>query len=173
MTGVHYFEIRLVPTCHVPRLCIWHIYSSQMPWNCPLCNSFAAPTLKGVVRHVGSVHAHEAGFSVCCGVLRRPRVYRKFHSYRKHLYVHHREELVIAAPDAPTSRPPELGEFNISPPASPNDHRLSHSGAMSKRDAAMFILKTKEVHKVSQFHLRGLSYPLSSQLFSSWRRRWK
>ena len=30
--------------------------------NCPLCGSFAAPNVKGVVRHIGLVHAHEAGF---------------------------------------------------------------------------------------------------------------
>ena len=57
-------------------------------WNCPLSNWFAAPTLKGVVRHVGKLHAHEAGFRVCCGVSGCPRTYTKFHSYRKHMYVH-------------------------------------------------------------------------------------
>ncbi len=137
---------------HALRTCIMCICSIVL---CPpFLKSYIRPW--GVVRHVGAVHAHEAGFSVCCGVLGCPRTYRKFHSYRKHLYVHHREELDIAAPDALTSRRPGLGGSNISPPASPHDHSLRHATCMSKRDAAMFILKTKEVHKVSQSDLRGL-----------------
>ena len=32
---------------------------------CPLCDWYAAPTLKSVVRHIGAYHAHEANFSVC------------------------------------------------------------------------------------------------------------
>lgn len=37
-------------------------------WNCPLCDSFAAPAMKQVIRHIGSVHAHHAGFQITCGV---------------------------------------------------------------------------------------------------------
>ena len=59
--------------------------------NCPLCSYFAAPTMDGVVRHIGAVHAHQADFSICCGIGGCPRTYKKFHSYRQHMLRHHKE----------------------------------------------------------------------------------
>jgi len=148
--------IGLQPTLNRARV---HSASSKlMSWNCPLCNWFAAPTLKGVVRHVGKLHAHEAGFRVCCGVSGCPRTYTKFHSYRKHMYVHHREELDVNAPDVPANHPPEGDGVCASPPASPtcDDHSLVDGTALSRREAAMFLPKTKEIHKVSQSYLGRL-----------------
>ena len=65
------------------------VQSSQKRWNCPLCTSFAAKNLKGVVRHVGSIHAHDSNFRICCGIDGCHRTYRKFLSYKKHIYGKH------------------------------------------------------------------------------------
>ena len=35
---------------------------------CWVCYSAAAPTLKGVVRHMAVAHAHDPRFHVCCGI---------------------------------------------------------------------------------------------------------
>jgi len=74
------------------------------------------------------------------------------------MYVHHREELDVNAPDVPANQPPEDDGVCTSPPASPtcDDHSLVDGTALSRREAAMFLLKTKEIHKVSQSHLGGL-----------------
>jgi hypothetical protein len=58
-------------------------------WNCPLCTTFAGKNLKVIVRHVGSVHAHDSNFRVCCGVDGCHRTYKKFVSYKKHVYLKH------------------------------------------------------------------------------------
>lgn len=113
-----------------------------MSWNCRLCNWFVAPTLKGVVCHVGKLHAHEAGFRVCCGVSGCPRTYTKFHLYRKHMYVHHREEL-----DVPANQPPEDDGVCTLPPC--DAHSLVDGTALSRREAAMLLLKTKEIQSHS------------------------
>ena len=59
--------------------------------SCPLCETFAAPNLKGVVRHVGLVHSHEPGFRLTGGVEGCTRSYTKFNSYKKHMYVKYAE----------------------------------------------------------------------------------
>ena len=64
-------------------------------WRCPLCHFFAARALKGVLRHIGAVHAHEANFQVICGVQGCPRSYSNYHSYKKHMYQKHREVLEV------------------------------------------------------------------------------
>ena len=46
-----------------------------MVLHCPLCRSFAATTYKGVLHHLGTVHAHEARFHVQCDFLGCPRTY--------------------------------------------------------------------------------------------------
>ena len=61
-------------------------------WRCPLCDLFAATTLKGVIRHLGAVHSHE---SITCGLEGCPRSYANFHSYKKHMYKNHRDILEV------------------------------------------------------------------------------
>ena len=65
-------------------------------WNCSLCEWFAAVSLKVVMHHIGSVHMHEAGFHICCGIDGCPRTYKNFASYRQHLYRVHRDVLDIS-----------------------------------------------------------------------------
>ena len=68
---------------------------SASSWQCPLCHVFASKNLKGVVRHIGAVHSHEAGFHVTCGIDGCPRTYGNFHSYKKHMFLKHREEMEV------------------------------------------------------------------------------
>jgi len=72
-----------------------------------LCNS-AARNLKGVVCHIGSVHAHGANFHVTCGLQGCPRTYTNFHSYKKHMYSRHRDTLEVES--SPTVSGEQLPE---------------------------------------------------------------
>lgn len=67
----------------------------QGSWSCPLCEFFAYRTLKGVVRHIGAVHSYEASFHITCGVSGCPRTYRSFFSYKKHMFLKHRDIMEV------------------------------------------------------------------------------
>jgi len=54
-------------------------------------------SMKRVMRHIGALHAHEAGFHICCGIAGCSRTYKNFASFQKHLYRIHRDVLEIDA----------------------------------------------------------------------------
>lgn len=128
--------------------------------NCPLCDSFAAPNLKGVVRHIGLIHSHEAGFRVTCGIGGCTRTYRKFHSYKKHIYVKHRDVLRVRERE----RSPLVGDIDTMRSPSP----LSEGGSQEsyanqqQRSTALFILKAREIHKIPQSSLDYLLGDIST-----------
>ena len=72
-------------------------------WQCPLCHFFASKNLKGVVRHIGAVHSHEASFHITCGIVGCPRTYGNFHSYKKHMFQKHREIMEVSTTSITTS----------------------------------------------------------------------
>ena len=51
--------------------------------NCPLCESFASPSMKCIIRHIGLVHSDEIDFRVTCGVSGCLRTYYKFNLFKK------------------------------------------------------------------------------------------
>ena len=139
---------------------------------CPLCSWFAAKTLKGVLRHMGTVHAFDSSFFVRCAADDCPRTYRNYHSYKKHLYKKHREML-----DGPCSLTddflPTTSE-EVVPDLSVSETEASECTLPSfstnkidrKKEAALFVLKSKHIHKVSQGSLSGLLDDFSSMLES-------
>ena len=58
------------------------------------CPPPAATTYKGVLRHLGTVHAHEASFHVQGDFPGCPQMYMKYHFYKTHLYRKHCEFLL-------------------------------------------------------------------------------
>ena len=133
-------------------------------WNCSLCDSFAASSLKRVIRHIGRVHCHDPAFHVHCGIESCPRTYRNFHSYKKHMYLKHREFLGIS-PKRP-SLPAHQSNDTIDYSTEENDDDPGPSSCLIdnpptlrqsiKRASALFIMKAKHVHKVSQSSLNYL-----------------
>ena len=128
---------------------------------CPICHSFAATDLKGIIRHLGVIHAHESGFYVRCFVDDCPSTYRNFHSYKKHLYTKHRAVLEV---------PPISADINVTDNNTPTDEiscRIddpddSISSRIDEgRSAALFVLKAKQVHKVSQCVLTNILFDYS------------
>ena len=128
---------------------------------CWICYSAAAPTLKGVVRHMAVAHAHDPGFHVSCGIGGCSRTYSNFYSFKKHLYRKHREHLDIATVSSATvtslsdsllhdtEYEPEAGNLY-------DTDLVSTSITRHKKQMALFILKLKEVRKVSQTAIDGL-----------------
>ena len=141
-----------------------------MPVLCWLCFRFTSPTLKGVIRHIGCIHAHEANFFTYCGVNSCSRSYTNFYSFKKHLYRHHRCELDSAYQVNISVNLSEYTEDNASNIPNTDSSTVSvqphgelattyspHSTYnFSKRMVALFLLKAKEIHKVSQKSLDGI-----------------
>ena len=153
-------------------------------WECPLCSHFAAPTLKTVVRHIGAVHSHDPAFHVRCGVEDCPRTYRNYHTYKKHMYTKHRSLLNLSVTE--TAREEDISSQLVSNTSQsaeeiimddvtsfsePNvseleagcseheasEHNSSHQMITDKRKAsALFLLKAKEVNKISQSGLNAI-----------------
>ena len=138
-------------------------------WNCSLCDWFAATTLKAVVRHIGAVHAHEAGFRVCCGIGGCPRTYTNFASYRRHLYRNHRDVLdITAAPSA--SAGDSSGEASFDDFSREDESRANSPDYFSccfpltLKHVWLFLLKSKEIYKVAESHLGSLVEDVSHMI---------
>ena len=130
--------------------------------NCPLCESFAAPNIKGVVRHIGLVHAHEASFRITCGVDGCTRTYRKFFSYKKHMYVKHRDVLNIVNRER---SPLVENSDSMGSPGAFLEGECEDQGSyvtQHRRSTALFILKAREVHKIPQSSLDYLLGDISN-----------
>ena len=128
--------------------------------NCPLCESFAAPHMKGVVRHIGLVHSHEARFRVTCGIGGCTRTYSNFSSYKKHMYVKHRDVLDISTSER------SLDVVDLSPTLSLASSEDEQEPYIAQRDksTALFILKAQEVHKIPQSSLNYLLGDISTYI---------
>lgn len=138
--------------------------SSSSSWNCPLCSWFGAPTMKSVVRHIGAVHAQDAGFHVCCGIAGCPRTYSKFQSYRQHLYRHHREILDVITSDV-TAVEQEGQSDGCDDTTSQTGDSPSDSEdccPLSMKQAGLFLLKAKEIYKIAQSDLESLIGDIST-----------
>ena len=139
-------------------------------WRCPLCSYFAAPSLKGTMRHIGSVHAHESNFHVICGIQGCPRSYTNFHTFKKHMYQKHRETLeAISTPGLMETEPNQSVDFECDSSYTDTETPIvAQQGG--KTLSALFLLKTSTVSKVSQVALNDLigdvSFLLSNTLQS-------
>ena len=127
-----------------------------MRFSCTICHRFASSTLKRVVRHIGSVHSFEPGFQITCGVNGCARTYTNFRSFQKHLTRQHQAAFEKNTTDDSTADSHVLEEeiplnIDASPIVTTEEERSS-----LKRSAALFLLKTKEVHRVTQTALNGI-----------------
>ena len=140
------------------------VYKQTMVVLCWLCFKVAAPTLK----HIGTIHSCEPNFSITCGVHSCPRRYSNFFSFKKHLYRKHRAELELQEFTPIFSNGDDEVHFLN------NETQAAETGAdvfdvnpitsttELKKTAALFLLKTKEVNKVSQKALDSIIEDVSS-----------
>ena len=149
---------------------------TRQPKNCPFCETFAAPHLKGVIRHIGLVHSHEANFRITCGIDGCTRTYRIFDSYRKHVYVKHRAALCSVSIGADEEHLQDVAQHfqddaerisNTSNSYSlfseeEDQQQVEPYFAQRDRNSALFILKAREIHKISQSSLNSLLGDIST-----------
>ncbi|XP_028415149.1 uncharacterized protein LOC114538196 [Dendronephthya gigantea] len=60
-------------------------------WKCFICSTFIAVTLKALMGHYFAVHSNEPNFLVKCGVDNCPAIFRRYHSFYKHVSNNHRQ----------------------------------------------------------------------------------
>ena len=141
-----------------------------MVFKCSLCSSFASTTYKGVLRHLGTVHAHDAGFHVMCASPDCPQTYNNFHSYKMHLYRKHREILLDSVQHADGEDDDDPAGDTSRDVGSPHLSNNAIAPAVintRKREAALFTLKAKHIHKISQRSLNGVLCDFTTMLQST------
>lgn len=142
-------------------------------WPCPLCPSFASRKLKGVVRHIGRVHAHDANFHICCGVDGCHRTYSKFVSYKKHMYdVHLKSQmyqsmLVDNVTDGTTDDASDEGDVDIGPTSHHTPPAAGLVPCNSKRSSSLFLMKLENEFKMSSSSLDCLLEDINELLEST------
>lgn len=102
--------------------------------------------------YLGAVHSHDPSFTVVCGIRGCTRTYHNFHSFRKHLRRSHLEVVVEKAP--PENELQSIESHDLDFP--PESNTESPSG-FEQKNSALFLLKAREVHKVSQSALNELT----------------
>lgn len=110
------------------------------------------------------VHARDPNFHVNCGIEGCIRTYKNFASFKKHVYRHHREQIDPAqldtrTEDGSTQQPPEMLHEDDGPDFLNRDAGYDHS-----EQAALFVLKAKHVHKISQSALDDLLFDVSTMI---------
>ena len=119
----------------------------------------------GVVRHMAVAHHHDPRFHVCCCIKGCSRTNSNFYSFKKHLYRKHREDLDMIGPSAAVTSLPQNPrsplhdtEQMYAEPTSLCETAVPTSVQQSrhKKQMTLFLLKIKEVRKVSQTAIDGL-----------------
>ena len=130
-----------------------------MKYTCTICYRYATRTLKGVLRHIGAVHSFEPGFSITCGVGGCARTYKNYRSFRKHLLRQHEADMertsnTSSVPDGNDSL--AENDDNASEDFGGDEPASCDTSADKKRSAALFLLKTKEICRVTQTALNHI-----------------
>lgn len=126
-----------------------------MRFKCTICHRFASPHLQGVLQHIGSVHSFEPGFKVTCGISGCSRTYGNFRSFQKHIRRRHVAVLDESETNAEYDPGCDLEELEVSSSLVSDDNEQGHSSTL-KRSDALFLLKTKEIGRVSQVTLDSI-----------------
>ena len=106
--------------------------------------------MSALLRHIGTVHSYQAGFRVVCGIDGCPRTYDNYSSFCKHLRRKHMDSLGVEPLEVLQSE--EMCEADTLIDGACDDS----SEETRKRNAVLFVLKNKEIHKTSQIALNGL-----------------
>lgn len=129
--------------------------ASSSQFTCSMCYHYTSSSIDSVLRHIGSVHAHQANFNVLCGIQGCPRTYTNYHSFRKHL---RRKHICFVSENVDIGT--QILDTNYSPPWS--DYLISENlqsiddDELLMKSMALFVLKSKEVRQVSQVALNDL-----------------
>jgi hypothetical protein len=123
-------------------------------FTCQICRNYSAQNFPRVLSHIGAVHSHEAGFFLTCGFENCVKTYSNYYSFRRHLKSRHPHILRDGCPSVmpgQNDQHEEIIDINLED-VSAEEEIISPqtSSSISMRNSALFILKLKEIHKVSQ-----------------------
>ena len=126
------------------------LYVRSLP--CP----FAAESFLPVLRHIGSCHSFNPGFAITCEIGGCQATYRKFSSYKSHVYRKHRASITCAADSLSGSghvndvncEELALGCFDYASTEETGDEPFH--GDSLRNSGAKFILRMKEGLCLSQ-----------------------
>ena len=131
--------------------------------SCFLCSYFAGNSFSDVVRHIGSVHSHDPDFNITCGLDGCRKNYKKFGSYKVHLYRHHYDKLL------PTKIPENIHKEDITTSdlsISQGELKLSSTDTILAFQSCMAILTGRLRRKYTQNSFYAIYFPLTnSKLF--------
>ena len=121
---------------------------------CPLCGEYS-PSMRQLLTHIRLVHADEPGFYLQCGIQGCSWTFRKYQSFRNHVYATHDGTTCTSTPhvegDKDTTEQNE-GEDNVYIQGVEYDHDTLQLDDVTddalQRAAALFILKTRENHRI-------------------------
>lgn len=137
--------------------------SSGDGYSCSMCYRFTGVNMSQVLRHIGTVHSHQPGFRVVCGIRGCPRTYNNYWSFRKHLRRKHEDTL---APRPLHLLQSEQVHSDDSMGIEPCDQLVPRERE-KVRAAILFLLKQKELHQTSQVVLNELERDISQLIEQS------
>lgn len=127
-------------------------------FSCSICGAVNVPSLSMLLSHVRLVHSSEPGFSIQCNLQGCRRTFKNFTTFRNHIYNFHGlatetdQETetadasfdAIVATDSEDSNDEEGIEMELLAP------HIGATGDQITRSAALWILKTRECHRITQ-----------------------
>ena len=106
------------------------------------------------MRHVGSVHSFEPDFKITCGIGGCARQYRNFRSFQKHIRRRHAFVLDERKVNEQHDSDNVSEGMEVTSPLVSDNEQLQSS--VLKHSAALFLLKSKEMGRVSQVALNSI-----------------
>ena len=142
--------------------------------SCQICGALNLPTLSMLLSHIKIMHACEPGFSVQCNLQGCKRTFRNFSTFRNHVYTFHDEQAAANSNLDVVDVPPLSSDVDSDNDTScdedvdcDQDSGLPNaesavSEEVLQRSAALWILKTRDTHRIPQSVIDGIIADLSS-----------
>ena len=118
-----------------------------MPYNCSVCGSFLARSIKELFRHIGARHRNDPNFHCLCGINGCTLTFRKYFTWRKHIKRIHTN--VENIDDANTEEAGDANAFNNNdlPDEDAGHQQLGDQIPRNqiKKSGALYLLNLQEV----------------------------
>ena len=121
-----------------------------MPYNCNICGSFLARTIKELFRHIGARHRNDPNFHCLCGIDGCTLTFRKYFTWRKHI-----RRIHTNVENNDVANPEEAGDANTldhndfpDEDAGEAGHHQSNDQIQTdqiKKSGALYLLNLQEV----------------------------
>lgn len=140
---------------------------------CPCCGSFSANSLTNLLSHIRLLHADAPNFAIDCNFQGCRRNFKKFHSFRNHVYAFHSTS-GKQLQQTPIDHQDDILHCDLDVDSDDNEQGFENEplcvGTPSfadfteliQRAAATWILKVRECHRLPQSTLESIVKDLES-----------